>query len=246
MYLSRTQIEEIAVAITNDFNDFFFNDKTGRKKNAIQGTPIDQFARDYLGLDVSFAHLSSDGNLCGLTAYADTEFLLEENGQKRTIYLKQNQIVLDMSFIAPGQVRNLCGKRRFTLAHECAHQILYQMQSEEVKASCRKKYAAHTTYSLRDLKTKEDWNEWQANVLGAAILMPQREIDLAMWYFAGGKKLTNYSGYFNYKDRMALSNICHTYGVSKSAAIIRLRELDFVEDRPYSDYHDPVEVWYEE
>jgi hypothetical protein len=162
MYLSRTQIEEIAVAITNDFNDFFFNDKTGRKKNAIQGTPIDQLAHDYLGLDVSFARLSSDGNLCGLTAYADTEFLLEENGQKRTIYLKQNQIVLDMSFIAPGQVRSLCGKRRFTLAHECAHQILYQMQSEEVKASCRKKYAAHTSYSLRELKTKEDWNDWQA------------------------------------------------------------------------------------
>ena len=34
--------------------------------------------------------------------------------------------------------------------------------------------------SLRELKTREDWNEWQANVLGAAILMPQREIDLAL------------------------------------------------------------------
>jgi hypothetical protein len=246
MYLSRAQIEEIAVAVMKDFNDFFFNEKTGRKKNDLQGTPIDQFAKDYLGLSVSFARLSYDGNLCGLTAYADTEFVLEEGGVRRTILLKQNQVILDMSFIAPGQVRNLCGKRRFTLAHECAHQILYQMQSEEVKASCRKKYAAHTAYSLRDLKTKEDWNEWQANALGAAILMPQNQIDLAMWYFAKSNRLTNYGGYFNYKDRMVLANICQTFGVSKSAAIIRLKELGFMEERPYSDFRDPLEVWNEE
>ncbi len=246
MYLSRTQIEEIAVAVMKDFNDFFFNEKTGRKKEDLQGTPIDQLAKDYLGLSVSFAHLSSDGNLCGLTAYADTEFVLEENGQSKTIFLKQNQVILDMSFIAPGQVRNLCGKRRFTLAHECAHQILYQMQSEEVKASCRKKYAAHTAYSLRDLKTKEDWNEWQANVLGAAILMPQDQIDLAMWYFAVSNKLKNYGGYFNYKDHSVLKMICQAFGVSKSAAIIRLKELDYMEEHAYSDFCDPLEVWNEE
>lgn len=246
MYLLRTQIEEIAVAVMKDFNDFFFNEQTGRKKGDLQGTPIDQFAKDYLGLSVSFAHLSSDGNLCGLTAYADTEFVLEENGQSKTFFLKQNQVILDMSFIAPGQVRNLCGKRRFTLAHECAHQILYQMQSEEVKASCRKKYAAHTAYSLRDLKTKEDWNEWQANVLGAAILMPQDQIDLAMWYFAVSNKLKNYGGYFNYKDRMVLKMICQAFGVSKSAAIIRLKELDYMEEHAYLDFRDPLEVWNEE
>ena len=44
--------------------------------------------------------------------------------------------------------------------------------------------SARTAYSLRELKTREDWNEWQANVLGAAILMPQREIDLAVAYYA--------------------------------------------------------------
>ena len=120
------------------------------------------------------------------------------------------------------------------------------MQSEEVKASCRKKYAAHTAYSLRDLKTKEDWNEWQANVLGAAILMPQDQIDLAMWYFAASNKLKNYGGYFNYKDHSVLKMICQAFGVSKSAAIIRLKELDYMEEHAYSDFCDPLEVWNEE
>lgn len=124
-------------------------------------------------------------------------------------------MLLDESFIRQGQIKKLCGKRRFTLAHECAHQILYQMESDEVKQYCNRQYSARTAYSLRDLKTHEDWNEWQANVLGAAILMPQKEIDLAAWYFIPEKKLTSYGGYFSYRDRMSLRAICSQLGVSK-------------------------------
>lgn len=84
---------------------------------------------------------------------------------KRTIPLKANQVLLDLSFIQPGQVHALCGKRRFTLAHECAHQILFGMESDNDKRTHESKYAPRAAYSLRDLKTREDWNEWQANVL---------------------------------------------------------------------------------
>lgn len=242
MILSHKQLEEIAAAVTKDFNEFFFGKEPDRLRIA-RATPIDQLAKDYLGLNVSFARLSFDGSICGLTAYADTEYIVEERGVKRTIPLSRNQVLLDESFIQPGQVRQLCGKRRFTLAHECAHQILFQMESDEVKQNCEKKYAARTAYSLRDLKTREDWNEWQANTLGAAILMPQKEIDYAVWYFAAGKTLTNYEGRFSYRDRLALDLICHQLGVSKTAAVIRLRELGYVEDRPYREFVDPLEVW---
>lgn len=164
-------------------------------------------------------------------------------GVKRAIPLRKNQILLDVSFIQPGQVHKLCGKRRFTLAHECAHQILFQMESDAVRSACTKKYSAWTAYSLRDLKTREDWNEWQANVLGAAILMPQKEIDLAMWYFAAGRKFINYEGVFAYRDKVSLMMLCKQLAVSKSAAVIRLRQLGYIEDRPYREYIDPLEVW---
>lgn len=75
------------------------------------------------------------------------------------------------------------------------------------------------------------------------ILMPQREIDLAMWYFAGGKALVNYEGRFSYRDDLALNMTCQQLGVSKSAAVIRLRQLGYIEDRPYSEYVNPLEVW---
>ena len=242
MILSHQQLEEIAAAVTKDFNEFFFG-KEAEEARAVRATPIDQFARDYLGLDVSFARLSDDGSICGLTAYADTEYITEEKGVKRIIPLKQNQVLLDQSFITPGKVRELCGKRRFTLAHECAHQILYSMEDDNAKMACRRKYAARTAYSLRDLKTREDWNEWQANVVGAAILMPQKEMDLAMRHFGGNKKLISYEGRFSYRDRMTLNLICNQLGVSRSAAVIRLRHLGYIEDRPYLEYVDPLEVW---
>lgn len=243
MILSQKNIEEIAAAVTKDFNVFYFGCDSEESRRMARGTPIDQFAREYLGMAVSFARLSSDGSICGLTAYADTEYITEEMGVKRAIPLRKNQILLDVSFIQPGQVHKLCGKRRFTLAHECAHQILFQMESDAVRSACTKKYSAWTAYSLRDLKTREDWNEWQANVLGAAILMPQAEINRAMRFFAQNRTLISYEGRFSYADKLALSLLCQALGVSKSAAVIRLRQLGYLEERPYAEFVDPLEVW---
>lgn len=132
MILSHAKIEEIAAAVIKDFNLFFFGEKASEARSMPQGTPIDQFASEYLRLKISFEKLSVDGSLCGLTAYEDTEYAIEENGVSRTIPLKRNQVLLDSSFIAPGDVRKLCGKRRFTLAHECAHQLLFHLESEDI------------------------------------------------------------------------------------------------------------------
>ena len=68
MILSHKEIEEIAAAVTKDFNEFFFGPDTDGRRLP-RGTPIDQFASEYLGLNVSFADLSADGSICGLTAY---------------------------------------------------------------------------------------------------------------------------------------------------------------------------------
>lgn len=222
MILSHKEIEEIAAAVTKDFNEFFFGPDTDGRRLP-RGTPIDQFAREYLGLNVSFAYLSEDGSICGLTAYTDTEYIVEDRGFQRKIPLHRNEVLMDRNFIEPSQIRKLCGKRRFTLAHECAHQILFQMETDKIREACRRKYSARTAYSLRELKTREDWNEWQANVLGAAILMPQREIDLAVAYYARGRKLVSYDGTYAYWDKVALDMICQQFGVSKTAAVIRLR-----------------------
>lgn len=84
MILSQKQIEEIAAAVTEDFNKFFFGTESEEVRMA-RATPIDQFARDYLGLQVSFTRLSSDGSICGLTAYASLVISKTAHIQSSTI-----------------------------------------------------------------------------------------------------------------------------------------------------------------
>ena len=71
MILSQRQLKEIAASTTKDFNRFFFGDEADKPDRSALPTPIDQFAKNYLGLRVSFARLSPDGSICGVAAYAD-------------------------------------------------------------------------------------------------------------------------------------------------------------------------------
>ena len=110
MILSQRQLEEIAASTTKDFNRFFFGDEVDKPDRSALPTPIDPFAKNYLGLRVSFARLSPDGSICGVTAYADTEYKITELGITRTLALKRNQVILDESFIRSGNVQRLCTK----------------------------------------------------------------------------------------------------------------------------------------
>lgn len=51
MILSQKNIEEIAAAVTKDFNEFFYGNKSEDTRRMARGTPIDQFAKDYLGMN---------------------------------------------------------------------------------------------------------------------------------------------------------------------------------------------------
>ena len=54
MILSQKQIEEIAASTAKDFNRFFFGDEADKPDRPALPTPIDQFAKNYLGLQVSY------------------------------------------------------------------------------------------------------------------------------------------------------------------------------------------------
>ena len=242
MVLSHADIEEIAAAAIWDFRELCYAAPSPHQQSAL-ATPIEQFAAEYLGLDVSYTQLSANGSICGLTAYADTKYEVVENGRVRCIPLRRNQVLLDACFIRPRQVKRQNGRRRFTLAHECAHQILFQLEAEEQKETCRLRYAARKAYSLRELKTREDWNEWQANALGSALLMPQQTMIQSVRQLTKGRPLRSYEGQFTYLDGIVLTKLCRLFAVSKSALIIRLKWLGWVEELPYAEYDDPLEVW---
>ena len=241
MVLSRTEIESMAIAIMKDFNSIFWKNLDIPYKSP-QATPIDQFATEYLGLDVTFYPLSKDGSFLGLTAYADTEYILNLEGKQHTLPLKKNQVVLDNGFIDPVKIKDLCGKRRFTLAHECAHQILYALEQDEGKTACRRLYSERRVYDRRSQRKEIDWTEWQADSLGAAILMPSHEIQTAMEFLMPQKKLVTYGNKVPEESSLVLTRLCKLFGVSKTAMSIRLKHLGYVQDLPLSMFFGPAEV----
>ena len=120
-------------------------------------------------------------------------------------------------------------------AHECAHQILFQLDSDDRKIACHKRPEVRGNGS-RVLRTQEDWNEWQANALGAAILMPQSEVDRAMWFINSRKPLTCYGWHFYDKDQVKIDTFCSVFGVSRSAAAIRLEQLGYLNRKKDYEY----------
>ena len=231
MILSRQQLEEIAASVTAESGLLRRKGPNRCNPEVIEAIPKKRMATEYLGLEITYAPLSGDGSVCGLTAYMDTEYQCEINGETVILPLKQNQIVLDSVFNQPRQTAAMCARRRFTLAHECAHQILLQLEDDDVQDMCRRQYSERRPYSLRELKVREDWNEWQADVLGAALLMPGDEIRRFMQSrFRPGYRIISYGGNFCRGDRWALQDMCEMMMVSKSAAIIRLRDLGYMEE----------------
>lgn len=229
MVLSYTQIEEIAEAVIYDF--------CGNIEEKPYAVDVGRLAEEYLGLTVSFVTLSSDGSLCGLTAYEDTQIRITGPLGEHTIPLKRNQVLIERSLL---EQRKLTARCRFTLAHESAHQILYQMDTLENQTVCKEQYSSRCAYSSRELKSKEDWNEWQANALGAALLMPAVFLAQAMEH---RPKIECFGGEFNYMGRASLTFISRRFGASRSATEIRLRQLGYIVDKPRNAYYDPLEVW---
>lgn len=239
MILSRTQIEAIGSAFVLEFEQHcrpVSSYSYGFARNAF---PIEQFATDHLGLEVFMTKLSPDGSICGLTAYADTEYHVSDGNHIHTIPIHRKQVLLDSSLAAESRT----GRRRFTLAHECAHQILFAFEDAATQKARQAAYAQRSSYSLRELKTKEDWDEWQANALAAAILIPINKLKDVRCQMSQKEPIKRYGTKMDAQGRADLNALCSTFLVSKSAMLIRLRQIGAVIDRPVSEWRDPLEVW---
>ncbi len=230
-YLSYQQIETIAEAVLKDF--------LGDDIYAFRSIDVEKFAQNYLGLDLRYMKLSDDGSVLGLTTYGEIILELERDNRKDKIIVPKDTVIIENSLL----YRKNIGRKNFTISHECAHQVLFRAAPESHCTDYRKQFTIKKTYSLRELATQDDWCEWQANVLGAAILMPVKLIEECLFKFSGYDPIKLYGDRITRRsDRMCIYNIASFLGVSESALIIRLKQLKLIDVLPLSKYRDPREV----
>ena len=231
LVLSRQDIEVIGNSVLEDY------DKCGID---IMRIPIDieSFARNYLGLTIEYQRLSENGSILGLTTYGGVILELALCDGLLQITVPEDTVLLDDSL---AEVRSL-HRRRFTLAHECAHQILARIEERKTGKNFRTSVVSGRKYSCRELHKAFDWSEWQANTLAAGLLIPKQELlkELSQW---GGMRMpTVYGHYFGRRDYRLMKELTATFGVSISAMKIRLNELGRLTTKEFSDYVDPYSI----
>lgn len=193
--------------------DYILRDYLGSEYESYKPFDVNAFAKDYLKLEISYCEFNPKDNIEG----------------KRI----GNQIQLDQRLNEPTRV----GERNFTVAHECGHDLINWQDPNYVSDQT-------INYRIRsqrkELKTENDFREWQANVVASCLLLRPCLVDWTMFTFARKEKITVFGGYTIHRiDRYIIRMMAQYLGVSQECLRYRLDRLGYLDHKPIAEY-DPV------
>jgi len=225
LYLSKQDIEIIGNELISKFSETYSGEKPVIN--------IEAFAEEFLGLDLIHAKLSDDGKLLGLTTFCGVEIILTRDKREETIKLESDSILIEEALLDEKQN----GRRRFTIAHECGHQIIDRLEEERTGVSVRTRLSKDKPYHCRELAGAFDTCEWQANYLAAVLIMPPDLIAYIVDTFRQGEKIKHFGWRgLEIADYKCVAAMAEFIGVSVAALRIRLGELGYYEHRPANEF----------
>lgn len=233
-YLSRADLERIAGTVVNSYYALF--PQAGPLPPPVEP---EKLAKAILGLEVSYLPLSADGSILGMACFREIELQMSlGDGTVQQIHLTGRDIVIDDCLLEEAQK----GRRNFTTAHEIAHHSLVRLYPEEYSSLLN--YRTHILYRHR--AQARDWEEWQADTLAAAILMPPSLLRQCMALFGIGSKLDLLSAVCRPREYERFCDIAAYMGVSKQALAIRMRQLGLLDRDCLKNPCEPLNVWRDE
>lgn len=121
-YLSKIDIEAIANRIIDQYKLRYIPPK--RLCYCVDPMEL----AEILGLSVYFRQLSYDHSILGMTAPDEVMVSIFDENKEKSIFILDGKTVLIESCLNHSPKAK--GRRNFTIAHECAHQILYRLYPE--------------------------------------------------------------------------------------------------------------------
>ena len=180
-------------------------------------------AREVLGLTIRYRHLSEDGELLGLTSYGEMEVFLPDEREHGACVLDGKTVLIEEDLLF-----SLCGPGRhnFTLAHECAHQILKALYpASYCDGAAARRALCCRQHRLCARGSGYDWEEWQMDVLASELLMP-RDLLMKNLRLAGiPQGVTILNPVWRKSEYGCFLNVCDRMGVSKQALAYRMKLL---------------------
>jgi len=200
--------------------------------------PIDivNLAEEGLFLTIKNRMLDFSAAVLGMTVFEDVEDVpcLDDMYQSIKIPLPGGTIVIHSQL--SGYERK--ARRRFTIAHECSHWVLHRAYHSPTKQKYhfriqRSPYIACRSPNIEcqrhNLVTDDDWEEWQADSLAAALLMPLmpfRHFAEGLIRTCGMRYLTDGKVTRDYVE--IIEEIADRFTVSKTSVKIRLKQLGLI------------------
>lgn len=217
--LSRNDIEKIAIQITDQYKRNYWPER--RLFYVVDPLELAQM----LDLKVEFRHLSDDGTVLGMTSPDEVcVTIFDDNMEEMMFYLDGSTILIEKNL---NEHPAAIGRRNFTIAHECAHQIIYRLFPEVYGTNCR--IFCDYRRNTKPRKRIEDWDEWQADTLGAALLLPEDAIKDAMFIFDLGEKMKVLSRKYSENRYNNFCDMANWLGASRSALSFRMEQLGLLE-----------------
>lgn len=238
--LYNTEIWDYAERVVGDYKPALLREPT-----AINSV---HFLESYLGAAVEYQDIyyrEGEPAIAGATVFNDDEILVfdREGLCIRTIHVPANTIILDNSITEEG----LEGFASFTALHEGGHLSLhsgvykkntdqlsfFEPEKKQPSTVCCRKTGIEKVYRPRRATyTPEEMREHQANVFAAFAAMPRQTfVPFAQELirdvgFKKGIYVNCDDGWeYEYHLGLILDKLKSTYGVSRTAARIHLKEL---------------------
>ena len=218
--LSKAQLERIAERYHKEYNTALDlkDDRMDPRR----------FAEEYLQLTLDYQWLSNNGCYLGMAIFRDATRIpvyFPEINAAKWISASKDTILIDRSL----QQEYMRNGEKFTIVHECSHQILhwgYYRKQESVP--CRKE-SVQPSFAPTQW-TDVDRMEWQANHLASALLIPLSALNKMI-------EERHMADYYQHRrmrgvsEKSALTqaamDVAARFGVSTLMAKIRLQGIDF-------------------
>jgi len=218
VYLSRSDLEKIATHVFNDY----------KRLPRFAGQQVDHvdpeiLARGLCGLYIDYFHLSKDGLTLGMTAFKEIGVeVYDDNGRPRIYSLNGRTLLVEKDLKDdPSQY----GRYHFTVAHETAHQILADLYPTDSVIQNRIIYyrGRSPQYPI------QDWDEWQADNLASALLLPTEVVLRALQRFELKDGISILNKIYRPKEYERFCKMAEFLGASKQAMAIRLKRLGLLQ-----------------
>ncbi len=215
-YLSRADIESIAESVIRQYKAAYVPER-----HLCYTVDILELAA-MLGIRVEYVYITREGSILGQTSSGGAlTRIFDDNMEPKYFYLDGSTILVDKRLLShPG----LTARRNFTIAHELAHQIINRKHPRAEGYQNR----VFCDYR-RSVKPISDWDEWQADVLAAALLLPPEVVKDSMFMNGLGEKMTVLSRKYSENKYKLLCAMADFLQVSRTALSYRMEQLGLLE-----------------